>query len=136
MAKGVALETVAKLADALPDTTVGARWGMRTWMVRGNGFAWERPLGKADLARYGGATPPTGDLVAFITDGLDAKDALLDMGLPGFFTIPHFNGYAAVLVELRLARLADVRAVLEVAHRIAATKPAKKPKKAKPKAKR
>ena len=124
----IALDRVAKLAEALPDTTVGTRWGTRTWMVRGNGFAWQRPLSKADLARYGDATPPTGDLVAFITDGLDAKDALLDMGLPGFFTIPHFNGYAAVLVELRLARLADVRSVLEVAHRIAATKPVKKPK--------
>jgi hypothetical protein len=130
MAKGVALETVAKLATALPGAVVGARWGNRTWMVGGYGFAWQRPLSKADLKRYGDTTPPAGDLFAVIVDGLDAKDALLAMGLPGFFTIPHFDGYAAVLIELRLARLGDVRAVVEAAHAVVVAKP---PKPAKPK---
>ena len=103
----VTLETVAKLADALPGAVVGARWG--------------------DLKRYGEESPPTGEIFAVIVDGLDAKDALLGIGLPGFFTIPHFNGYAAVLIELRLARLADVRAALEVAHRVTAARPPKRP---------
>jgi hypothetical protein len=128
---GVTLETVTKLADALPGAVVGERWGNRTWMVGGHGFAWQRPLSKADVKRYGDETPPSGDLFAVIVDGLDAKDAMLEMGLPGFFTIPHFNGYAAVLVELRLARLADVRAALEAAHRVAEARKPKNPKKPK-----
>ena len=119
---GVTLERLAKLADALPGAEVGTRWGNRTWTVGGHGFAWERPLTKADVKRHGDEPTPSGDLFAVIVDGLDAKDALLAMGLPGFFTIAHFNGYAAVLVELRRARLADVRAALEAAHRIAAAR--------------
>jgi hypothetical protein len=124
----VKLETVTKLADALPETEVGARWGNHTWMVGGHGFAWQRPLSKADLKRYDGAPVPQGDLVAVIVDGLDGKDAILAMDLPGFFTIPHFNGYAAVLIELRLARLADVRAALKAAHAVATARRPKPPK--------
>jgi hypothetical protein len=128
----VKLETVTKLADALPGAVVGTRWGNRTWMVGGHGFAWQRPLTKADVKRYGDEPPPSGDLFAVIVDGLDGKDAILAMDLPGFFTIPHFDGYAAVLVELRLARLADVRAALVAAHRVAAARKPKAPKETKP----
>lgn len=125
---GVKLETVAKLADALPEVAIGTRWGNHTWLVGGHAFVWQRPLSKADVERYGDAPPPSGDLIAVIVDGLDAKDAMLAMGLPGFFTIPHFDGYAAVLVELRHARLADVRAAIAAAHRLAAARKRKAPK--------
>ena len=127
----VSLTKVAEIAGALPGVVVGARWNHRTWLVNEHGFAWDRGLSKADIARYGSSPLPRGDIVAVIVDGLDAKDALLAMELPGFFTIPHFNGYAAVLIELRLARLADVRRAIEDAHRVAASRPPKKPKPAK-----
>ena len=130
------LAAVAKIADALPGVTVGARWNNKTWLVGDRGFLWQRPLSKADLKRYGDAVPPRGDLVAVMVDGLDAKDALLAMALPGFFTIPHFVGYPAILIELRLARLADVRAVVTAAHRDAAARPPVKAKKEKKKAKK
>jgi len=130
MARGVQLEAVAAFAAGLPGVAVGARWANRTWLVGDHGFAWQRPLSKADVKRFGDEALPKGDLLAVITDGLDGKDALLAMDLPGFFTIPHFNGFAAVLIELGRARIADVRAAVADAHRIAAARP---PKKAKPK---
>jgi hypothetical protein len=128
MARGVQLEQVASFADGLPGVAIGARWDNRTWLVGDHGFAWQRPLSKADVKRFGDEALPQGELLAVITDGLDGKDALLAMELPGFFTIPHFNGFPAVLIELARARLADVRAAIADAHRIAAARPPKKPK--------
>ncbi len=105
-------DDVDAILTKLPGVTVAAKWGNRTYLVGDRGFAWHRPLTKADLRRYGDETPPTGEILAVRVESLDAKDALLAMELPGFFTIPHFNGYAAVLVELRRARVKDVRAAL------------------------
>ena len=42
-------------------------------------------------------TPPPGEILAVRVESLDAKDALLEIAPPGFFTIPHFQGYAALL---------------------------------------
>jgi hypothetical protein len=131
------LDDVATFCKALAGVVVGARWNMRTWLVGEHGFAWQRPLSKADLGRYAdaGETPPTGDILAVATENLDAKDALLAMDLPGFFTIPHFNGYAAVLIELRLAHKRDVKSAITAAHAVAAARPPKKKAKAKPRPK-
>jgi len=109
---GMTFEDVDAFARSLPGVTVGTKWATRTWMVGGKGFAWQRPLRKADLERYGDQTPPAGEILAVSVENLDAKDALLAMELPGFFTIPHFNGYAAVLIALRKARTKDVRAAI------------------------
>lgn len=127
------LDAVIAIASKLPRVTVGTRWGKRTWLVGDRGFVWERPLSKADLERYGDETPPSGDIVGIVVENLDAKEAILSMDLPGFFTIPHFNGYAAVLVELRRARTADVRMAIQAAWTAVAAKPPLKKKAAKPK---
>jgi hypothetical protein len=116
------LDQVHELATSLPDVTVGPKWGMRTWMVGGKGFAWERPLRKADLERLGDEPAPTGDILGVRTENLDAKDMLLAMELPGFFTIQHFNGYPAVLIALRKARAKDVRVAIEAAYQAMAAK--------------
>ncbi|MBC7977775.1 MAG: hypothetical protein H7138_22580 [Myxococcales bacterium] len=105
-------DDVDKLATNLPGVTVGAKWGNRTWMVHGKGFAWQRPFSKADLKRFGDQTPPQGEILAVRVESLDAKDALLEIAPPGFFTIPHFDGYAGVLIALRKARVKDVRAAI------------------------
>ena len=94
-------DDVDEFATSLPGVTVGAKWGNRTWMVDDKGFAWQRPFSKADLKRFGDETPPAGEILAVRVEDLDAKDALLAIAPPGFFTIPHFNGYAAVLIALR-----------------------------------
>jgi len=39
--------------------------------------------------------------VAVRVDDLIEKEAVLAAGTKGVFTIPHFDGYAAVLIELR-----------------------------------
>src|ERR1041384_3735720 len=109
----ITLDDVAAVASKLPGVAVGMRWNTRTWIVNDKGFAWQRPFSKADLKRFGDETPPAGDILAVIVENLDAKDALLAMELPGFFTIPHFNGYAAVLIALRHARAKDVRAAVQ-----------------------
>ena len=127
------IAAVGTYAKSLPGVTVGRKWNHRTWLVGDKGFAWERPLNKADLERFGDTPPPRGDIVAVIVEDLDAKDAILAIAPVGFFTIPHFVGYPALLVELRIAHTADVRAAILAAHRIAvaragAKRPAKRRK--------
>ena len=122
----VTLDRVHATAIKLPGVSVGTKWGTRTWLVGDKGFVWERPLRKSDLERLGDTPPPTNPIVAVSTESLDAKDALLAMELPGFFTIQHFNNYPAVLIELRKARAADVRMAIEQAHSAVAAKATRK----------
>jgi hypothetical protein len=107
---------VDAFAMSLPGVAVASRWGHRTWTVGDRGFAWQRPFSKADLRRFGDEKPPAGEVLAVRVEDLDAKDALLEMALPGFFTIPHFNGYPGLLIALRDARARDVRAAIRDAH--------------------
>lgn len=118
------LDDVGTLAAGLPGVTVGVKWGHRTWMVGGKGFAWQRPFSKADLERFGDQTPPQGEILAVRVESLDAKDALLDIAPPGFFTIPHFDGYAGILIALGQARAKDVRAAILDAFRAVAAEAA------------
>ena len=105
-------DDVHELATSLPNVTVATRWGNRTWVVGKASFAWQRPFSKADLARFGDETPPSGEILAVRVENLDAKEALLAIAPRGFFTIPHFQGHAAILIALRVARARDVRAAV------------------------
>src|SRR3954466_7352241 len=91
---------VAALVDRLPQVTEGERHGHRTWSVAGKAFAWERPFSKADLRRFGEETPPDGPILAVRVADLGEKEAVLAANPDAFFTIPHFDGYAAVLIQL------------------------------------
>jgi hypothetical protein len=95
------LDDVARLASELPEATEGERHGNRTWFVAGQAFAWERPFSKADVRRFGDETPPAGPILAVRTEDLGEKEALLAAHPAAFFTIPHFDGYSAVLIQLR-----------------------------------
>lgn len=104
------LDDVAALAMALPEVTETDQWrGWRAWAVRDKKFAWERPFTKADLKRFGDETPPPLPVVALRTDGLVEKEAILADPPPGVFHIQHFNGFAAVLVELGRVSADDLR---------------------------
>jgi hypothetical protein len=91
---------VGRLLIGRPEATEGERHGSRTWSVGGKGFAWERPFSKADRRRFGDETAPDGPILAVRVEDLGEKEAVLAAQPGAFFTIPHFDGYSAVLIQL------------------------------------
>ncbi len=95
-------DDVDEICAALPDTELGTSWGdVPTWKVprgdQGKGFVLYRPPGKTAIDPATGE--PYDDLIVILTPTEVEKAALVeDDGTP-FFTIPHFDGYAAVLVQ-------------------------------------
>jgi hypothetical protein len=67
--------------------------------VDGRLFVWERPL-RAKEAEALGAKAPDGPILGARVEHLIAKQALLEAEPELFFTTPHFEGSAAVLVRL------------------------------------
>lgn len=106
------VEDAARIALALPEVTEGVSYSNRAWFVAGKFFAWVRPFSKADLRRFGDTTPPKEPILAVRVEDLQEKDAVLAAGDAAFFTIPHFEGVPAVLIELRKVRKPALRAAI------------------------
>jgi hypothetical protein len=101
-------DDVARIALALPETEASAmREGGRQWLVKGKNFVWERPLRASDLRVLGDAAPQ-GETVGVRVADLDVKEEVLSQSSDAVFTIPHFDGYAAVLVLLDEVELEEL----------------------------
>jgi len=92
-------DDVARIALALPEAEEQPMHGLRSWRVRKKLFVWERPLRDSDLAGLGDAAPE-GPILGARVEDLGAKEALIAEEPGVYFTIPHFDGYSAVLVRL------------------------------------
>ncbi len=103
---------VRRLALALPETSEKcSAHGELAWLVKDKTFAWERPLRPSDIAALG-ASAPTGPILGVRTADLEMKDVLLASDPAAFFTTPHFDGYAAVLIRLGKISIPKLKRVL------------------------
>jgi len=113
MTRWACADDIHEICMALPEVELGTSWGDRpTYKVRGKGFLLHRAPHRTAV------DPETGemydDLLVITTPSAAEKEALVaDESLP-FFTIDHFRGYNAVLVqqsrldEIDRAELAEV----------------------------
>ena len=91
-------DDVDAICSGLPEVELGISWGDRpTYKVRGKGFLLHRAPHKTAV------DPETGELyddllVIRTANGADKEALVADERLP-FFTIDHFNGFNAVLVQ-------------------------------------
>src|SRR3954452_7329221 len=100
-------DDVRRVALALPEATEGTSYGNAAWKVRDKTFAWERPLRKSDIAALGDRAP-TGEILGVRVEHEGAKRALLESEPAWAFTIPHFDGYPSVLVQLEVIGTDDL----------------------------
>jgi hypothetical protein len=115
-------DDVRRIALALPETgeQPSAR-GRAFWRVNGKSFAWERPLRRSDLDALGAAAPD-GPILGVRVEHMIAKEALLADPSGVFFTTPHFDGHASVLVDLERIAPEDLREVITEAWLVRAPK--------------
>jgi hypothetical protein len=122
----ITVEQIRRIVLTLPGAYEHAsHGGMPSWRTKPRGFAWLRVNPEA---------------LALCVDSLDTKNALLAAEPELFFTTPHYDGIAMVLVHMDCVSVTRAKALLTEAWRVRAAKApvAKKPtakKRAKPAAK-
>jgi hypothetical protein len=93
------MKELDRLALAMPEATKEVEDGRPTYRVHGKMFCFHR------RRRPDAVDPETGDLLedvlAFRVADLGVKEMLVADGRGIYFTTPHWNGYAAVLVRIR-----------------------------------
>ena len=104
-------EDVRRLALSLPDTSEKPQWGKASWRVCDKSFVWERPLRASDLRALGDAAPD-GPILGARVEHEVAKQALIADDPKVYFTTPHFDGYAAVLVRLERIALDELEELI------------------------
>lgn len=102
---------VRRIALALPETSERSSRGLPSWRVRDKFFVWDRPLRKTDL-RALGEEAPTGEILGAWVEHLVAKEAMLADESGVYFTTPHLDGYAIVLVQLDEIGVEDLEEVI------------------------
>jgi hypothetical protein len=112
-------EDVRRLVAGLPDTDEHPSYGGQpSWRVHRKSFVWARPLRAADRAALGAAAPDEAEPVlgVCVPDEGD-KASLLAAAPEVFFTTPHFDGYAIVLVRLGRISVEELAELVEDAWR-------------------
>jgi hypothetical protein len=109
-------DDVRSYALALPDTTEESTFDspafkVKTGKSKSKGFVWHRPLRKSDLAALGDAAP-SGPILGVRVPDLEMKEALLARDSNVYFTTPHFDGYAAVLIKLAAIKRSELKDVI------------------------
>ena len=102
---------VRRIALALPGTSEITSHEHAAWLVNKKFFVWERPLRKSDLAALG-KRAPTGPILGVRTEDLEMKEVMLASDPNIFFTTPHFDGYPAVLLQLKKITAAKLKEVI------------------------
>jgi hypothetical protein len=102
---------VRRIALALPETSEAESWGTPAWKVKDKGFVWDRPLGRKDVEALGADAPDGPVLGAHVAD-VGVKEALVADEPDVYFTTPHFDGYAAVLVRLDRISVEDLEELI------------------------
>ena len=115
-------EDVRRIALALPETSERQSHGHPAWRVKDKLFVWDRPLRKSDLEALGAAAPE-GPILGARVEHLVAKEALLADNADVFFTTPHFDGHASVLVQLERIGLDELTEVIVEAWLVRAPQP-------------
>ncbi len=103
-------DDVRRIALALPETSE-QDGRTASWRVRDRSFVWERPLRQTDLKALGDAAPDGPILGVRVADE-GVKAALIADDPQAVFTIPHFDGYPAVLVRLERITPGDLEELL------------------------
>ncbi|MDT4997185.1 MAG: hypothetical protein QOD45_1253 [Pseudonocardiales bacterium] len=114
-------DDVRLVAMSLPSTVEDESRGQPHWKVGDRLFVWERPLRKGDIAALGEAAPDGPILGVRVADE-GVKHALIADNPEVFFTIPHFDGYPAVLLRLDRADPAELGEVITEAWLLRAPK--------------
>lgn len=98
------IDDVRALTLALPgvEERTGGHTGEPAWRCNGGQIAWMRGPRKTDLGQLAalGRTWPDGPVLAVRTETAALAGELIAADPDVFFTIPHFDGYPAVLLRL------------------------------------
>ena len=107
-------DDVRRIALSLPETTEAVSWGHAHWRVKDKGFVWERPLNKSDheALKALGEEAPDGAILGVRVADLGVREAMIADDPTLFFTIPHFDGFPAILVRLDLIGVAELRELI------------------------
>ena len=91
-----------RIALSLPETTEAVSWGNAHWRVKNKGFVWERPLHQSDhtALKALGEQAPDGAILGVRVADIGVREAMIADNPTLFFTIPHFDGFPAILVRL------------------------------------
>jgi hypothetical protein len=103
-------DDVREIVLALPETTESPGHRLQ-WRVRDKNLAWDRPLRRTDLEALGSAAPD-GPILAVRVADEGVKHALVADDPSVYFTIPHFDGYAAILIRLEVISVEELQEVL------------------------